>query len=69
MAFRQAKAAKIGGKLLSYGESGSGKTSLLNILALIDTPTTGSLIINNKLINFKDTKKTNSFRDANIYDQ
>ena len=51
------------------GESGSGKTSLLNILALIDTPTTGSLIINNKLINFKDTKKTNSFRDANIYYQ
>lgn len=27
MAFRQAKAAKIGGKFLSYGESGSGKST------------------------------------------
>ncbi len=30
MAFRQAKAAKIGGKFLSYGESGSGKSTFMD---------------------------------------
>lgn len=32
------------------GQSGSGKSTLMNILGLLDTPTSGSYYINNKLV-------------------
>ena len=39
------------GKIYSLmGPSGSGKSTLLNILSMIDTPTSGSLLINNNTI-------------------
>ncbi len=40
------------GKIYSLmGPSGSGKSTLLNILSLIDTPTSGTIKISNKIIN------------------
>ena len=36
-----------------YGISGVGKTTLLNIVGLLDIPTKGKVYINNKEVNFK----------------
>ena len=40
------------------GPSGSGKSSLLNLLSLIDKPTSGTIAINNKNIDY-DNKDYN----------
>ena len=61
------------GKIYSLmGPSGSGKSTLLNLLSLIDRPTTGSIIISNKVINF-DNSNDNDLLRANkigiIYQQ
>ena len=40
------------------GPSGSGKSTLLNILSMIDKPSKGSLLIDNKEINFSNTQLT-----------
>ena len=46
------------GKINSLmGPSGSGKSTLLNLLSLIDRPSSGSLSIDSKQINFNDTEK------------
>jgi len=55
------------GKIYSLvGPSGSGKSSLLNVLSMIDKPTTGSLLIGNKLINFNDNSKNDKIRSSKI---
>ena len=55
------------GKIYSLmGPSGSGKSTLLNLLSLIDRPNSGSIIINNKQIHFKDTKKNDILRANKI---
>ena len=40
------------------GASGSGKTTLLNVLSTIDTPTSGSIVING--VNLKQLSDTGS---------
>ena len=51
------------GKIYSLvGPSGSGKSTLLNILCLIDRPSSGNLIIDNKKINFEDINKNDKIR-------
>lgn len=48
------------------GASGSGKTTLLNVLSTIDTPTSGSIVING--VNLKQLSDTGSadFRRDNL---
>ena len=48
------------------GPSGSGKSTLLNLLSLIDRPSTGSIKIQNKLINFNESNKNDVLRAKKI---
>ena len=55
------------GKIYSImGPSGSGKSTLLNLISLIDRPTSGTLIIDNKQINFNETTKNDILRAKKI---
>ncbi len=55
------------GKIYSLvGPSGSGKSTLLNILSLIDRPTGGKIIFNNKKINFENQKINDILRSSNF---
>ena len=55
------------GKIYSImGPSGSGKSTLLNLISLIDRPTSGTLIIDNKQINFNETTKNDLLRAKKI---
>ena len=55
------------GKIYSLmGPSGSGKSTLLNLLSLIDRPNSGSIIIENKQINFNESNKNDILRANKI---
>ena len=55
------------GKIYSLmGPSGSGKSTLLNILSLIDRPSHGNLIIDNKKVNFEDINRNDRLRSDNF---
>ena len=55
------------GKVYSLmGPSGSGKSTLLNLLSLIDRPSSGSLNINDKLIDFNNSNKNDILRANKI---
>ena len=55
------------GKIYSLvGPSGSGKSTLLNIISLIDRPSNGNLIINNKKIDFNDVDSNDELRSNNF---
>ena len=55
------------GKIYSLiGPSGSGKSSLLNILSLIDKPSNGNLIIKKKNIDFSNNSENDSIRAQKI---
>ena len=55
------------GKVYSLmGPSGSGKSTLLNILSMIDKPSKGSLLIDNKEINFYNTQINDKIRSKKI---
>ena len=55
------------GKIYSLmGPSGSGKSTLLNLLSLIDRPSSGSIIIEDKQINFDEPNKNDILRANKI---
>ena len=55
------------GKIYSImGPSGSGKSTLLNLLSLIDRPTSGSIIIDKKQINFNELNSNDILRANKI---
>ena len=55
------------GKIYSLmGPSGSGKSTLLNILSLIDRPSSGSITIENDIINFNNSNKNDLLRAKKI---
>jgi len=55
------------GKIYSImGPSGTGKSTLLNLISLIDKPTSGSIKFNNAEINFNDNQKNDLFRAQKI---
>ena len=55
------------GKIYSIiGPSGSGKSTLLNLMSLIDRPTSGAIMIENKRIDFTNPKKNDFLRAKKI---
>ena len=57
----------VSGKSYSImGPSGSGKSTLLNMLSLIDSPTTGSIVINDKKINTNNNVENDIIRASKI---
>ena len=48
------------------GPSGSGKSTLLNLISLIDRPSSGTILIENKKVDFEDSKKNDIIRANKI---
>ena len=48
------------------GKSGSGQTTLLNIIGLLDIPTSGEIKFDNEIINYEDEKTKNMIRNKKI---
>ena len=48
------------------GQSGSGKYTLLNLLSLIDEPSSGTITINKKIINYYNQDYNDKFRASTI---
>ena len=55
------------GKIYSLiGHSGSGKSTLLNLLSLIDKPSSGTISIKNKIINYENQNQNDLYRSSSI---
>ena len=57
---------KKGDLVALVGPSGSGKSTLLNMISLIDKPTSGQIIFNNKDVKNLNDEKKNNIRKKNI---
>ncbi len=52
--------------VMLYGKSGIGKSTLLNIIGLIDCPDHGSYILDGEKVNFKNEKQLSLLRNTKI---
>ncbi len=57
---------KSGDSLLILGKSGSGKTSMLNLLGGLASPSSGSVAVNSKIISSFPKNQLDQFRGSNI---
>ena len=57
---------KSGDSLLILGKSGSGKTSMLNLLGGLASPSSGSVVVNSKNISSLPKNQLDQFRGSNI---
>ncbi len=57
---------KSGDSLLILGKSGSGKTSMLNLLGGLASPSSGSVAVNSKIISSLPKNQLDQFRGSNI---
>tara|TARA_A100000164_G_scaffold310425_1_gene288104 strand:- start:153 stop:836 length:684 start_codon:yes stop_codon:yes gene_type:complete len=48
------------------GPSGSGKSTLLNLISLIDKPSSGSIIFDEKVVNYEESENNDQLRAKNI---
>lgn len=56
-----------GGELLSIvGRSGSGKSTFMNIVGLLDKPTSGSYFINGRAVTYDDDRSLSTIRNEKI---
>ena len=55
-----------GDSLLILGKSGSGKTSMLNLLGGLASPYSGTVTINSQIINSLTSNQIDKFRGSNI---
>ena len=53
-------------KVIMFGGSGTGKSTLLNLISGILNPTAGIIKVNNTLINILSQKEKDNFRAKNI---
>ena len=54
------------GLFLVVGKSGSGKSTFLNMISLMDKPTSGSIVFNGQEINKWTSKRINEYRNHDI---
>lgn len=54
------------GLICIYGKSGSGKSTILNLISLLDSPTSGEIFFDNHLISKWTEKKKNLYRNRDI---
>ncbi len=52
------------GLVFLIGKSGSGKSTLLNLLGCLDTPTSGKIVLNGKVLNKLKGKKLDAYRNT-----
>lgn len=54
------------GFIAIVGKSGSGKTSLLNILGGLDKPTSGNIEINDEILNYSNSRQLDLYRNYTV---